>query len=160
MNQAVNFIKNRLSLRNPQTESLEILSEITNLLSLSKTPKTIQENGSLISDLAFLKAEEEKIKSLSSRYSEIKKFSEFERDFPNICFSLATGVGKTRLMGAFIAPVALLGGSIVTRAAWYTAGLVGGLSVVAATAPSEKFLNMTGPLAIGLGGVFAASLGA
>ena len=103
MNQAVNFIKNRLSLRKPQTESLEILSEITNLLSLSKTPKTIQENGSLISDLAFLKAEEEKIKSLSSRYSEIKKFSEFERDFPNICFSLATGVGKTRLMGAFIA---------------------------------------------------------
>jgi type III restriction enzyme len=30
-------------------------------------------------------------------------FSEFERDFPSICFSLATGVGKTRLMGAFIA---------------------------------------------------------
>lgn len=26
-----------------------------------------------------------------------------EREFPSICFSLATGVGKTRLMGAFIA---------------------------------------------------------
>ena len=27
----------------------------------------------------------------------------FERDFPSLCFALATGVGKTRLMGAFIA---------------------------------------------------------
>lgn len=28
--------------------------------------------------------------------------SDFERDFPSLCFALATGVGKTRLMGAFI----------------------------------------------------------
>ena len=28
---------------------------------------------------------------------------DFERDFPSLCFALATGVGKTRLMGAFIA---------------------------------------------------------
>ena len=27
---------------------------------------------------------------------------EFERDFPSLCFAIATGVGKTRLMGAFI----------------------------------------------------------
>jgi type III restriction enzyme len=27
---------------------------------------------------------------------------DFERDFPSLCFALATGVGKTRLMGAFI----------------------------------------------------------
>jgi hypothetical protein len=27
----------------------------------------------------------------------------FEREFPSLCFALATGVGKTRLMGAFIA---------------------------------------------------------
>ena len=27
---------------------------------------------------------------------------DFERDFPSFCFALATGVGKTRLMGAFI----------------------------------------------------------
>ena len=31
--------------------------------------------------------------------------------------------------------------------------------MIAATAPSEKFLNMTGPLAIGLGVVFASSIG-
>ena len=28
--------------------------------------------------------------------------TDFERDFPSLCFALATGVGKTRLMGAFI----------------------------------------------------------
>jgi type III restriction enzyme len=28
---------------------------------------------------------------------------DFEREFPSLCFALATGVGKTRLMGAFIA---------------------------------------------------------
>ena len=27
----------------------------------------------------------------------------FERDFPSFCFALATGIGKTRLMGACIA---------------------------------------------------------
>ena len=30
------------------------------------------------------------------------KIGDFERDFPSLCFALATGVGKTRLMGAFI----------------------------------------------------------
>ncbi len=63
------------------------------------------------------------------------------------------------ILGAFIAPMTLLGGPLLIRAAMYTAGIVGGLSVVATTAPSEKFLNMTGPLAVGLGLVFAASIG-
>ncbi len=63
------------------------------------------------------------------------------------------------LLGGLIAPVSLLGGAIVVRAAVYTAGIVAGLSLVAATAPSEKFLNMGGPLAIGLGLVFASSVG-
>lgn len=34
-----------------------------------------------------------------------------------------------------------------------------GLSTVAVCAPSEKFLNMAGPLSIGLGAVVVASLG-
>ena len=37
--------------------------------------------------------------------------------------------------------------------------LFSGLSVVAMSAPSEKFLNMGGPLAAGLGVVFVSSLG-
>lgn len=63
------------------------------------------------------------------------------------------------IMGAVIAPLCLLGGPLLMRAAWYTAGVVGGLSAVAVCAPSEKFLYMGGPLAIGFGFVFAASLG-
>lgn len=34
--------------------------------------------------------------------SEFPSVGEFERDFPSLCFALATGVGKTRLMGDFI----------------------------------------------------------
>ena len=63
------------------------------------------------------------------------------------------------LLGGFIAPLTLLGGPILLKAAWYTAGIVGGLSIVAATAPSDKFLNMSGPLAVCFGAVFAASIG-
>ena len=89
MNKIVNEIKNRLSLRKPQWESLEILSEIADVLTLKKDMN--------------LKEAKAKIIALGDKFSEVKKFSEFEREFPNICFSLATGVGKTRLMGAFIA---------------------------------------------------------
>ena len=48
---------------------------------------------------------------------------------------------------------------MINRAAWYTAGVVGGLTTVAVTAPSDKFLYMGGPLAMGLGVVFMASIG-
>ncbi|KAK9530261.1 hypothetical protein VZT92_011775 [Zoarces viviparus] len=63
------------------------------------------------------------------------------------------------VMGAVIAPLTLLGGPLMMRAAWYTAGIVGGLSTVAMCAPSEKFLNMGGPLAVGFGVVIASSMG-
>ncbi|XP_060517337.1 growth hormone-inducible transmembrane protein-like [Cylas formicarius] len=63
------------------------------------------------------------------------------------------------VMGAVLAPICFLGGPILIRAAWYTAGIVGGLSTVAVCAPSEKFLYMGGPLAMGLGVVFFSSLG-
>ena len=83
------------------------------------------------------------------------------------------------VLGFCVAPIASLGGQILVRAAWYTAGMVGGLStgkrnssivpiisldflflsIVAVCAPSDKFLNMGGALALGLGAVFAASLG-
>ncbi|MBU8730762.1 DEAD/DEAH box helicase family protein [Cytobacillus oceanisediminis] len=84
MSKYVNTISARLSLRKPQKESLEILSEVVELLKLQKH------------DANSLKIELEKIQSL---YPTI---TDFERDFPSLCFALATGVGKTRLMGAFI----------------------------------------------------------
>jgi len=76
------------------------------------------------------------------------------------------GFGKKQLawalhcavMGAVVAPICFLGGPLLTRAAWYTAGMVGGLSTVALTAPSDKFLYMGGPLAMGFGVVFVSSI--
>uniref|UniRef100_A0A8C5KST6 Growth hormone inducible transmembrane protein n=1 Tax=Jaculus jaculus TaxID=51337 RepID=A0A8C5KST6_JACJA len=71
-------------------------------------------------------------------------------------FSLALCPG---VMGAVVAPLTIIGGPLLLRAAWYTAGIVGGLSAVAMCAPSEKFLNMGAPLGVGLGVVFVSSLG-
>ncbi|XP_056639451.1 growth hormone-inducible transmembrane protein-like [Diorhabda sublineata] len=62
-------------------------------------------------------------------------------------------------MGAMVAPLCFLGGPLLIRAAWYTAGVVGGLSTIAVCAPSEQFLYMGGPLAMGLGVVFVSSIG-
>uniref|UniRef100_A0A0C9QSZ8 GHITM_0 protein n=1 Tax=Fopius arisanus TaxID=64838 RepID=A0A0C9QSZ8_9HYME len=63
------------------------------------------------------------------------------------------------VIGAVLAPMSLLGGALVVRAAIYTAGVVGGLSAVAVCAPSDKFLSMAAPLGIGFGVVFVSSLG-
>ncbi|XP_030378170.1 growth hormone-inducible transmembrane protein [Scaptodrosophila lebanonensis] len=67
-------------------------------------------------------------------------------------------VAHCAIMGAVIAPLCFIGGPILTRAAIYTGGIVGGLSTIAVCAPNDKFLYMGGPLAIGLGVVFASSL--
>nr|XP_033329882.1 growth hormone-inducible transmembrane protein-like [Megalopta genalis]XP_033329891.1 growth hormone-inducible transmembrane protein-like [Megalopta genalis] len=68
-------------------------------------------------------------------------------------------LAHTGIVGAVLAPLYLMGGPLVLRAAWYTAGAVCGLSTVAVCAPSEQFLKMGGPLALGLGVVFASSVG-
>ena len=77
------YIENILSLRQPQRESLEIFARLCDVLSLSKTPD--------------LDAELEAVHKL------FPTLSSFEREFPSFCFALATGIGKTRLMGACIA---------------------------------------------------------
>lgn len=82
MNQFVNNIANRLSLRQPQRQSLEILDRVYELLSSQETPN--------------------KIDNLATIREEFPSFTNFDRNFPSLCFALATGVGKTRLMGAFI----------------------------------------------------------
>ena len=56
-------------------------------------------------------------------------------------------------------PIAPCLGPLVARAAAYTAGVVGGLSLTAACAPSEKYLYMSGPLSLGLGVVLVSSIG-
>lgn len=86
-----NRISARLSLRDPQEESLRILCDVLEQLELSKDP-----------DLNRW------IELLRQQYPTVKGF---ERAFPSLCFALATGVGKTRLMGAMIAWLYLTGRS-------------------------------------------------
>ena len=90
MNRIAQSIRNRLSLRKPQEYSLNILAELTDKLTLKKhTPNPSQEG-------TFLKEQLEIVKN------SYPTCTDFERNFPSICFALATGVGKTRLMGAFV----------------------------------------------------------
>lgn len=84
MNQNVLSISHRMSLRKPQEDSLYTLAKICDLLPLEK-------GADIAKCLEIIKQE-----------SGISHFEEFEHGFPSFCFTLATGVGKTRLMGAFI----------------------------------------------------------
>ena len=63
-------------------------------------------------------------------------------------------------IGLTLSPLCVLGGPLLARAAAMTAGVVGSLSFVAANSPSDQYLWMAGPLAMGLGAVFVASFGA
>ena len=78
----VNIVSSRLSLRKPQRDSLEILARV---LELNPPVK----GGDLVKELAKIQ-------------TEFPHVLDFDRDFVSLCFALATGVGKTRLMGAFI----------------------------------------------------------
>ena len=82
MNRHANAISGRLSLRPPQQHSLDILRRICEILPPQKG--TDMEAG------------------LAAIQSEFPTVTNFEREFPSLCFALATGVGKTRLMGAFV----------------------------------------------------------
>lgn len=81
-NRAIAQISARLSLRKPQQESLRRLADVIDLTGASKETD---------SDLA--------LKAVRAAYPDLESF---ERDFPSVCFAMATGVGKTRTLGAFI----------------------------------------------------------
>lgn len=82
MNPTVENIKQRLSLRKPLQEALDILVQLVNKLELKKEVDLVVE--------------------LSKVNELFPACTDFEREFASICFSIATGVGKTRLMGACI----------------------------------------------------------
>lgn len=84
-------IAQRLSLRKPQEEALHILAKVL--------------------DTAPLGKDEDLVATLSAISSVWPSVEDFERDFPSVCFALATGVGKTRLMGGFISYLYLTGRS-------------------------------------------------
>ena len=83
MRREVNTIANALSLRAPQRDSLVALDRVMEIAHPSK-----------VADLQT---------ALDTIRSEYPTVTDFEREFPSLTFALATGVGKTRLMGAFIA---------------------------------------------------------
>lgn len=80
----LHHVAGRLSLRAPQRESLDALAT-----AIAATPDMLNPKRDVEALLEVLK-------------SEFPRLSDFEREFPSLCFALATGVGKTRLMGAFI----------------------------------------------------------
>jgi type III restriction enzyme len=81
-------IAGRLSLRQPQTASLDILHN-----ALEAVPALRDSHARSPDELKAMQ------KALASQFPTL---TDFEREFPSMCFALATGVGKTRLMGAFI----------------------------------------------------------
>jgi type III restriction enzyme len=81
----LNHVTGRLSLRPPQAESLAKLRQ-----ALGAAPEILEHGQDVSAILATLKAQ-------------FPTLEDFEREFPSLCFALATGVGKTRLMGAFVA---------------------------------------------------------
>ena len=86
MNQSIyQQIKQRLSLRLPLAEALEVTATIADAVPLHKSKRhtTVQE------DLQAVKAL-------------YPSCTDFQRAFPSITHNIATGVGKTRLMGAII----------------------------------------------------------
>ena len=78
----VEYISGCMSLRKPQKRSLKILADILDEIELAK-------------DI-------DPDKALRDVHDMYPTCSNFERDFVSLTFALATGVGKTRLMGAFI----------------------------------------------------------
>jgi len=93
---AVLQITQRLSLRKPQAEALRRLDEIVDLIDPGKAI-----------DIEKARA------AIREVYGDLPdaSFEDFERTFPSVCFALATGVGKTRLMGAFISYLFMIGKS-------------------------------------------------
>lgn len=78
----IETINNVMSLRKPQKTSLKILDNILDEVELEKNPN-LEETQEIIHDLYPL-------------------FKTYEHSFISLTFALATGVGKTKLMGAFI----------------------------------------------------------
>ena len=87
--QTLKELKARLSLRTPQADSLDKLA-----LAIKAAPDMLKKAG---------RDTQSNQQILEKLQLEFNTLQDFERDFPSLCFSLATGVGKTRLMGAFIA---------------------------------------------------------
>jgi type III restriction-modification enzyme helicase subunit len=83
MSGIVNRIRYAMSLRTPQEEALSYLDAISTHCDYKKDDK-------------------EAVEAVASEYCENNRKVRTKFDFPSFCYSMATGIGKTRLMGACI----------------------------------------------------------
>lgn len=83
MSGTVSKIKYAMSLRTPQEEALSYLDTISTHCDYRRDNK-------------------ENIEAAASEYSENNRKISTKFDFPSFCYNMATGIGKTRLMGACI----------------------------------------------------------
>lgn len=83
MSEIVNRIKYAMSLRTPQKEALSYLDAISSHCDYKKDSKDV-------------------IEAAASEYCEKQRKVKAGFEFPSFCFAMATGIGKTRLMGACI----------------------------------------------------------
>ena len=77
-------------MREPLAQCLGVIADVTQRLSLEKVPSDKEEQKS------FLKNELEKVQEI------VPSIKSFGRNFPSFTCSIATGIGKTRLMAATI----------------------------------------------------------
>ena len=83
MSGTVSKIKYAMSLRTPQEEALSYLDAISTHCDYKRDDK-------------------ETVEAAASEYSENNRKVRTKFDFPSFCYAMATGIGKTRLMGACI----------------------------------------------------------
>ncbi|MEK7556023.1 MAG: DEAD/DEAH box helicase family protein [Patescibacteria group bacterium] len=103
--QALQYITNAMSLRDPQEKSLVFFADYLEGDAGKKVlARMKRENRGSVEDIEAL------TKEYSQAIPDLRQFQSFERTFPAYTFALATGVGKTRLMGAFVAYLYLVYG--------------------------------------------------
>ena len=83
MSGTVSKIKYAMSLRTPQEEALSYLDAISTHCDYKRDDK-------------------ETVEAVASEYSENNRKVRTKFEFPSFCYAMATGIGKTRLMGACI----------------------------------------------------------
>lgn len=83
MSEIVNKIKYAMSLRTPQEEALSYLDAISTHCDYKKDSK-------------------DTVEAVATEYCEKQRKINAKFDFPSFCYAMATGIGKTRLMGACI----------------------------------------------------------
>jgi type III restriction enzyme len=82
MSRSTEYVSNTMSLREPLKQCLKVLENLLNQSNLLGKSEIAEKENVIKNDYPL--------------------FEEFEREFPSICYSIATGIGKTRLMGAFV----------------------------------------------------------